>query len=60
MRVVARERWQAVAAREGKRDPARGKKAGKWQKDVILTKRTQPSIANKGLSILKRQKRTGF
>jgi hypothetical protein len=39
---------------------ARRKKARKWEKDTILTKRTYRSIANKGLSFLKRQKRTGF
>jgi hypothetical protein len=35
MMVVARWRLQAEAAREGEKDPARGKKALKWQKDVF-------------------------
>jgi hypothetical protein len=35
-------------------DLARGKKARKWEKDTILTKRTYRSGANKGFSFSKR------
>jgi len=47
MVVVARERPEAAAAREGGMDPARGKKARKWKKILKERERTQPSIANK-------------
>jgi hypothetical protein len=37
-----------------------GKNGRKWEKDTILTERTYRSIANKGVSFFKGQKRTGF
>ena len=48
-----RLRWKAKWTRQGE-------KARKREKDTILTERTYRSSANKGLSFLKRQKRTGF
>jgi hypothetical protein len=36
MLVVAREGSKAAAAREGEMDPARGKKARKWEKDTKI------------------------
>src|SRR5208337_5115422 len=55
----------AVANAGGKgrrRGPRHGKgeKARKWEKDVFFGKRTQPSIANKGLSIFEVHKTNWF
>jgi len=51
--AAKRLQWKAKWTRQGE-------KARKLEKDTILTKRTYRSSANKGLSFLKPQKRTGF
>ena len=56
-----RRRARAKGRSRGRRKgPDRGEGGRKQKKDVFLTKRTQLSVANKGLSVLERKKRTGF
>jgi hypothetical protein len=58
--VAEKGRWQRTAARKAKGTRQSGKKGRSGEKDVFSTERTQLSVENKGLSVFRGLKRTGF